>query len=86
MRLSGLVEIQITTDGQLITDMKVRGHPILAKAATENLRTWRFSQPAPHNFTVKYSYVLDGEYEPDPVYHCRAKLDLPEKVVVSATP
>ena len=86
MRLSGMVEIQVTTNGEKITDLKVRGHPILAQAATENLRTWRFADSAPRSFKVKYFYNLEGDYEPDPVFHCPAKLKLPETVEVSAEP
>ena len=81
----GIVEIQVTTDGGKITDMKVKGHPLLAEAATENVRSWKFSDKAARKFTVGYLYTFDGEYDPDPVYHCRAKLKLPESVEVSTS-
>jgi hypothetical protein len=84
-RVGGGVQMQVTTDGKKITDLKVTGIPVLAQAAEENLRTWKFADDAPKNFTVWYWYVLEGEYEPDPVYKCRAKLQLPNKVEVSTS-
>jgi hypothetical protein len=84
-RLGGMVRIEVTTDGKKITDLKVTGHPLLARAAEENVRTWKFADNAPTNFQVTYLYVNEGEYEPDPVYKCRAKLQLPNKVEVSTS-
>jgi hypothetical protein len=81
--IGGIVTIQVSTDGKKITDLKTTGLPLLASAAEENLRTWEFAENAPRNFTVRYLYVQEGEYEPDPVHHCRAKLELPNKVEVS---
>ena len=83
--LGGSVQIKVTTDGKKIIDLKVTGTPLLAQGAEENVRTWKFADDAPRNFTVTYSYVLEGEYEPDPVYKCRAKLQLPNVVEVSTS-
>jgi hypothetical protein len=85
IRLQGMVRLQVTTDGKKITNLKVTGHPMLAHDAEENIRTWKFSDKAPTNFFVTYLYVNEGEYEPDPVYKCRAKLELPNKVEVSTS-
>jgi hypothetical protein len=85
IRLQGMVNIQVATDGGKIVDLKVSGHPLLAQAAEENVRTWKLADNAPKSFAVNYSYVFDGEYEPDPVYKCRAKLQLPDKVEVSTS-
>jgi hypothetical protein len=83
IRLQGMVRIQVTTDGKKIINLKVTGHPMLAEAAEKNIRTWKFADDAPTNFSVTYLYVNEGEYESDPVYKCRAKLQLPNKVEVS---
>jgi len=83
--LGGSVQIKVATDGKKIIDLKVVGNQVLAQAAEENVRTWKFADDAPRNFTVTYMYVLEGEYEPDPVYKCRAKLQLPNMVEVSAS-
>lgn len=82
--IGGLVIIRVTTDGKKITDLTTTGLPVLARAAEANLRTWKFADNAPTGFTVTYVYVQEGEYEPDPVYNCRAKLELPNRVEVSA--
>jgi hypothetical protein len=84
-RLQGAVRIQVTTDGKKITDLKATGHPILVEAAEKNIRTWKFADNAPTSFLVTYLYVMEGEYDPDPVYKCRAKLQLPDKVEVSTS-
>jgi hypothetical protein len=81
--IGGLVIIRVTTDGKKITDLKTTGLPVLAEAAEANIRTWKFADNAPTTFTVTYAYVQEGEYEPDPVHNCRAKLELPSKVEVS---
>jgi len=83
MRLSGIVRVQVTTDGSKITSLKVTGHPILAAAAEANLRTWEFAKGSPETFSVDFFYVHQGAYDPDPVYHCTANLHLPTKVEVS---
>jgi hypothetical protein len=85
IQLQGMVRIQVTTDGKKITDLKVTGHPMLAEAAEKNIRTWKFADNAPTSFSVTYLYVNEGEYEPDPVYKCRAKIQLPNKVEVSTS-
>jgi hypothetical protein len=84
--VGGMVRIQVTTNGKKVTDLKLVGGaaPDLAQAAEQNVRTWKFAENAPTKFTVTYWYVLEGEYEPDPVFNCRAKLELPDKVEVSA--
>jgi hypothetical protein len=82
--IGGLVTIRVTTDGKKVIDLKTTGLPVLAQAAEANIRTWKFADDAPKSFTVTYVYVQEGEYEPDPVYNCRAKLELPNKVEVSS--
>jgi hypothetical protein len=82
--IGGLVIVQVTTDGKNITDLRSSGLPVLAQAAEANIRTWKLAKNAPTSFTVTYVYSYEGEYEPDPVYHCRAKLELPNRVEVSA--
>jgi hypothetical protein len=82
--IGGIVTIRATTNGKKIIELKTSGFPLLAQAAEANVRTWKFADNAPTTFTVTYVYVQEGEYEPDPVYNCRAKLELPNKVEVSA--
>jgi hypothetical protein len=83
--VQGMVQIQVTTDRKKITDLKAVGTQVLAQAAEENARTWKFAENAPTNFIVTYSYALEGDYQPDPFYKCRAELQLPNKVEVSTS-
>jgi hypothetical protein len=47
----GIVWLQVSTDGARVSDVKVEGGPpMLAKAASDNVRTWEFSQ---HKATTK---------------------------------
>jgi TonB family protein len=85
-RLQGMVRLQITTDGHGITDVKVSGHPLIAPAASQNVRTWKFTDHPPITLNVTYSYVLQGEFKRDPVTKCPAKMELPTRVTVSTSP
>jgi hypothetical protein len=86
MRLQGTVILRITTDGHIVSDVKLTsGHPVLAPDAMKNVRTWKFADHAPTTFAVKYSYEFEGHFKRDPVTKCDAKLDLPTKVTVSTT-
>jgi len=84
MRLQGMVKMQVTSDGHQVVGVKLTsGHPVLAQAADQNVRTWRFADHAPTTFAVTYLYVDDGYYKRDPVTKCSAKMELPTKVTVS---
>jgi hypothetical protein len=86
MRLQGMVKMQVTTDGHTVSEVKLTsGHPVLAPDAIKNVRTWKFVDHAPTNFTVDYFYVFEGHYKRDKVTKCDAKLELPAKVTVSTT-
>ncbi|MGA9980983.1 MAG: energy transducer TonB [Candidatus Sulfotelmatobacter sp.] len=83
MRLQGQVFMRVTTDGKKVIDLKTSGHPRLAQAAEENIRTWKFAEDAPKEFSITYSYVNEGKYGADPVTKCDAKMELLSKVQVS---
>jgi hypothetical protein len=83
MRLQGQVFMRVTTDGKKVIDLKTSGHPKLAQAAEENIRTWKFAEDAPKEFSITYSYVNEGKYGADPVTKCDAKMELLSKVQVS---
>jgi TonB family protein len=56
-RISGQVHLQITTDGHGVIDVTVKdGHPLLAQAAVENVRTWKFVDHEPGTFDVTYNF------------------------------
>lgn len=86
MRLTGMVRLEVTTDGHQVTQVKaLPGHPVLVEAASKNVRTWKFADHMPTAFTVVYFYVNEGKYKRDPVTKCAAKLELPSKVTVSTS-
>jgi hypothetical protein len=85
-RVQGMNQLQVTTDGHRVTDVKVKsGHPLLVPAASENVRTWKFADHPPMTFEVDYFYVFQGEFKRDPVTKCSAQMELPTKVTVSTS-
>jgi Gram-negative bacterial TonB protein C-terminal len=84
MCLSGMVKLQVTTDGHQVVGVKVvSGHPVLARAAIKNVQTWKFAETSPTTFAVTYVHTEEGFYKPDPVTKCPAKMDFPASVTVS---
>ena len=82
--ISGTVTMRVTTDGHVVTDVKiVSGPQILARPAESNVRTWKFADHPPTTFTVIYVYANEGYYKKDPVTKCAARMELPGKVTVS---
>jgi outer membrane biosynthesis protein TonB len=82
--ISATVKMQVTTDGHVVTDVKIiSGPPMFAQPAESNVRTWKFADHPPTTFTVTYVYAEGADYKKDPVTKCAAKMDLPGKVTVS---
>lgn len=87
MRLQGMVVLVVTTDGQAVADVKLRsGHPVLAPAAIDNVRTWKFASHPPTAFEVRYLYVHDPHYKQTSKGACVAKFDLPRVTVPTKLP
>jgi hypothetical protein len=59
-RISGDVRLKVTTDGEAVTNVEViSGHPVLRKAAEDNVRTWKFAtNSSPSTFFVTFRYKL----------------------------
>ena len=56
-RISGSVELAITTDGERVSDVRVlKGHKLLADAAEKNIRSWKFYPHTRTQFTVEYTF------------------------------
>jgi len=82
--LQGMVQLQVTTDGHQVVDVKVTsGHPALKPDAVNNVRTWKFADHAPITFAVTYHYVHQGDFKRDKISKCSAKMELPTSVTVS---
>jgi hypothetical protein len=81
--LQGRVFMRVTTDGKKVINLKTSGHPKLVQAAEQNIKTWKFAEDAPKEFSITYSYVNEGEYGANPVTKCNAKIEFPKTVQVS---
>lgn len=57
-RIGGSVRLRITTDGHAVSNVTaLEGHPLLVKAATENLQTWKFADHLPGTFDVTFKFI-----------------------------
>lgn len=76
--------MKVTTDGtKVITAKAEDGKRLLAVAAEENARTWKFSTHEPTSFTVTYRYRLDVNADPN---NPTVMLRFPTEVEVSVAP
>ena len=58
-KVQGDVRLQVTTDGEHVTDVKVlAGKPMLAKAAKNNVRSWTFISKARSSFEVTFAFRM----------------------------
>jgi hypothetical protein len=83
--IEGTVRLRVSTDGEKATDVTVEeGQPMLAKAAQENLKSWRFAKHRPTSFETTFVFHLATETD------ClnendRVTLTLPARVDITAT-
>lgn len=58
-RIQGDVRITLAIDGESVTNVEaVAGHPLLRKAAEDNVRTWKFAPHSASSFVVTFRYKL----------------------------
>jgi TonB family protein len=61
-RIQGDVRLRVTTDGSGVASVVVEsGQPMLAKAAQDNVRTWKFEPHEPTSFSTLFTYHLLAE-------------------------
>jgi hypothetical protein len=82
-RIAGTVTLRVVTDGERVADVTVQdGQPMLARAAQDNIRTWRFTKHEPTAFVTKFTFDLlpdcDTENE-----NGNVALKLPVEVIIS---
>ena len=59
-RIEGTVQMQVTTDGVVITNLTASGaHKLLVNAAEDNVKTWHFCRHRPQTFTITFVYKLE---------------------------
>ncbi|MGH9735641.1 MAG: energy transducer TonB [Candidatus Acidiferrales bacterium] len=57
--VGGPVRLKITTDGHAVSSVEVvDGPPLLVKAATDNVKTWKFVDHTPGTFEVTFDFKL----------------------------
>jgi hypothetical protein len=82
--IEGVVRLRLTTDGERVSAIEVEsGQPMLARAAQENIKTWRFEKHSPATFeaTFRYRILTPSECGTD---NGTVLLRLPTQVEVSA--
>ena len=81
--VQGIVVLLATSSGDKVESTKVlSGHPLLAKAAESNIRTWTFIGKPPQSMKVIYRYEISEECGGDP----SVKLDFPSEATVCTKP
>jgi len=61
-RIQGDIHLRVTTDGSGVAFVVVEsGQPILARAAQDNVRTWKFEPHEPTSFSTLFAYHLLAE-------------------------
>src|SRR4051812_47309522 len=64
-RIQGEVTLRVVTDGEKVAGVSVvEGQPMLARAAQDNVRTWRFIKHEPTAFVTKFKFNLLPECDP----------------------
>ena len=83
-RLQGVVHVKVNTNGeQVIAAQALDGNRLLAVAAEENARTWKFAKHLPTSFTLTYRYKIDPEGNPN---YPLVVLRFPAEIEVTTAP
>jgi outer membrane biosynthesis protein TonB len=87
---TAVLRVRIDSAGNVLTARGVSGHPILVKAAVENIKLWRFSTRGPAaagaEFEFSYVFELKGASRA-PVQCSTVTYEFPDRVtVVSKAP
>ena len=85
-RIQGDVHLRVTTDGSGVASVVVEsGQPMLAKAAEDNVRTWKFEPNEPTSFSTLFAYHLFAEpkCETDKSGNGEIHLKLPTQVEIT---
>jgi hypothetical protein len=90
-RIRGVVRLRVSTDGKSVSSVEiVSGPPLLARLASDNVKTWLFKPHAPTSFDVTFHYKLLRPTKCDSNCNCEfpgkegVLLQLPAQVDLSA--
>jgi outer membrane biosynthesis protein TonB len=96
--IEGTVHLRITTDGKTASAIHVEdGPPMLARAAVENVKTWKFENHSPTTFRTIFSYSLflsecdagcrcRGTEKPAIILHLPGEVDIRAEEVLTCDP
>ncbi|HLX84047.1 MAG TPA: energy transducer TonB [Terriglobales bacterium] len=75
------VEIELDTDGNVVSAKASGAHEMLQRAAEENIRLWTFSEVTPDQHTLTFTYVYRIVSPEQGRYSTRlpVKFDLPHR-------
>jgi TonB family protein len=88
-RIQGDVHLRVTTDGSGVASVVVEsGQPMLAKAAQDDVTTWKFEPHEPTSFSTLFSYRLLAEpnCKTDKSGNGEVHLNLPTQVEITTNP
>jgi TonB family protein len=88
-RIQGDVHLRVTTDGSGVASAVLEiGQPMLAKAAQDNVRTWKFKPHDPTSFSTLFAYRLRAEpnCKTDKSGNGEVHLNLPTQVEIITNP
>ena len=84
-RIQGEVQLRVTTDGSRAVSVIVEsGQPMLAKAAQDSVKTWRFVKDKPTSFESHFSYKLNEGCDSATPENGRVVLELPTRIDITA--
>jgi hypothetical protein len=85
-KITGKIDVEFTVKGGEVVAAEARsGHPLLVKAATENIRSWHFVPEANGTFVATFIYELRGS-ETAVMQNPKVEMQLPTFVKIIATP
>jgi TonB family protein len=85
-RIQGDIHLRVTTDGSGVASVVVEsGQPMLARAAQDNVRTWKFEPHEPTSFSTLFAYQLLAEpnCKTDKSGNGEVRLKLPTQVEIA---
>jgi hypothetical protein len=85
-KITGKIEAEfIVKRGQVVNAETKGGQPLLVKATTENIRTWRFSPEVSGTFATTFAYRVEGG-ETATMQNPKIEMQLPAFVKITAAP
>jgi hypothetical protein len=85
-RVSGVVQVQVTVKNGQVTDTDATsGNPLLASAAVDNIKTWKFGRDVSTTFTTTFIYRLERQETAEPS-NPKLELELPKMATITAWP